>query len=214
VKERPILFSTPMVRAILEGRKSVTRRALKPQPRMSPDAASAPARALTRPCPYGTPGDRLWVKETFWAYGQWRSAHDFAGALRWSFDDRTQAAGLDYRYDAHDPSLLLHQRQAGLETWWKRPALFMPRVASRLVLEISHIGVGRARDVDDAQILAEGVNPGAHGSNTLQQAWEALWTTINGLESWEANPWVWEVGFRVADDRIEDRIPVLRAAPA
>jgi hypothetical protein len=68
--------------------------------------------------------------------------------------------------------------------------------------------------VDDAQILAEGVNPGTHGSNILQRAWEALWTTINGLESWEANPWVWEVGFRVADDRIEDRIPVLRAAPA
>jgi hypothetical protein len=201
MKVRPILFSAPMVRAILDGRKFVTRRALKPQSLIPAKtiAACTLAPDFMGRCPYGASGDRLWVKETFWAYGQWQAAGDAAGVMRWSFNDRTQAAGFAYRYAADDACLPVRHRQSGLETWWKRPALFMPRVASRLLLEITVVGLGRACDLDDAEILAEGVDPGVSRSVGLQEAWKTLWTNINGPESWQANPWVWEVNFRVAN---------------
>jgi hypothetical protein len=215
MKVRPILFSAPMVRAILDGHKSVTRRALKPQS-LVPTETTGKCTAmqdLMRRCPYGAFGDRLWVKETFWAYGQWQVVSDTEGIMRWSFSDRTQAAGFAYRYAADDACLPVRHRQAGLQTWWKRPALFMPRVASRLLLEMTVVGLGRACDLDDAAILAEGVDPGVSRSVGVQEAWKALWTNINGPESWQANPWVWDVNFRVADERLQDAPVTDQPAP-
>jgi len=203
MKERPILFSAPMVRAILEGRKTQTRRVVKPQPdavhsgtpywfvggyRLS-ETAHNPLR-----CPYGQPGDRLWVRET-WA--------------------PLEAAGTPYIYRAdadEDGSVpyLVHGSPVGGGVGhanphrWK-PSIHMPRLASRILLEVVSVRVERLRDISEADAEAEGaplelgelerVTLGAKAR--YRSGFCRMWSSINGRESWDANPWVWVVEFRM-----------------
>lgn len=211
MKERPILFSAPMVRAILEGRKTQTRRVVKPQSAVLTDDT---ARALgVRPpphqntpviqCPYGQPGDRLWVREThaiFNAYGQHRKDGQrwgpWGGLPTTVSPDGTQIAYYREGFDRSDPG-----------RW--RPSIHMPRWASRIDLEVTGVRVERLQDISEADAIAEGLDHVADGAaafgirglatswdNDPRVAYRRLWESINGPGSWDANPWVWAVEFR------------------
>ena len=198
MKERPILFSAPMVRALIAGQKTQTRRvAIK---------TSQPDRVVLsdfdagehkieienlncgnrywKLCPYGVPGDRLWVREA-WAHDaesveQCRAAHqDAMGG---------NTFGPYYRATESAPDTL----------HWK-PSIHMPRWASRILLEIIGVRVEKLQDISEADAQAEGVSNSLHmpGGRFANENYAHLWWTINGDGSWEANPWVWVIEFKV-----------------
>jgi hypothetical protein len=203
VKARPILFSGPMVRALLSGAKTQTRRVVRlPDDAFTdvvrdfdPDArsyfwrfsASMDGACQTHDveCPYGKPGDRLFVKETF--------AADVPGC---EFQD-----GWSYRADHIDPR---GDGPANPMRW--RPSIHMPRRASRITLEITGVRVERVQEIGEEDAIAEGVGPGyvpnAMGSTTCvghRPMFARLWDQINGKRpgcSWNDNPWVWAISFR------------------
>ena len=198
--ERPILFSGPMVRALLEGRKTQTRRIVKPQPpsgfdRVAPEPPgygfqwqndAPPLGMWTVRCPYGVPGDRLWVRETFsfvGGQGVWElSQAQSLGVERWLY----RAGGDD------------------ADRWW--PSIHMPRFASRLTLEVTGVRVERVQDISRVDAKAEGFLPSegngleswnGQSYGNAQLAFAACWKDINGVKSWDANPWVWVLTFEV-----------------
>ncbi|PFG24585.1 hypothetical protein ATH90_3395 [Pseudomonas lurida] len=189
IKERPILFSAPMVRAIPEGRKTVTRRAVKGSglnflADFTPEYVALPE---NRFCPYGKPGDRLWVRET-WA----RVGNCDPGYLTF---------GATYP-DCLPPDL--ENIPAASDIRWK-PSIHMFRRDSRILLEITDVRVERLQDISRADIRAEGLQcPPELGSDDVSPnyrdwypaAWRELWESINGDDSWTANPWVWVVEFK------------------
>jgi hypothetical protein len=213
MKELPILFSTPMVQAILDGRKTQTRRVVKPGKSQSEwltaellsraivDFVIDPGVQLNHPeggpltfirCPYGQIGDILWVRET-WHY----SKHDTVPYLR-----------LSYKATPDDGD--------NSEPW--KPSIFMPKSLSRIRLEITDKWVERLQDIDENDALDEGINSftkdgvgfkfGIDGWNWSYQnghpfmcsnatlAYRELWESINGKDSWEKNPWVWGIQFK------------------
>ncbi|HCF2391409.1 hypothetical protein I5I49_18500 [Pseudomonas aeruginosa] len=203
MKERPILFTGPMVRAILEGRKTVTRRVMKPQPDFlgSMVDPNTPFKTLDAglhariTCPYGEPGDRLWVREAWAADAQ-------VDAIAPS--DLSQGEPIWYPAD-------LSVRQTGCSMISKgrvRPSIHMPRWASRILLEITAVRVERLQDISEEQALAEGVRgePCDHTrqacadigcwGDTAKGAFGFLWESLNGEGSWAENPWVWVVEFK------------------
>lgn len=200
--ERGILFSRAMVEALLAGRKTQTRRAIRPQPS---GATAAPRN------PFGQPGDRLWVRERFAAFGHWRQRHNARkGREEWFFTDLTRERGLAWRYEDGPAFADAHaSRDAdAAPAWHARPALFMPRAASRILLEIVAVRAERlqAIGVDDAVaegVVAEGVAAGddpvaervAAGEDPVA-AYRGVWEGINGAGSWAADPMVWVVVFR------------------
>ena len=171
MKERPILFSAPMVRALLAGTKTQTRRIIKPQHLafFNQDAAAMLSDWNERPLPYGQPGDRLWVRETF---GHFECNQHFK-----------PGCNVYYRADGNCLEL---------EPW--RPSIHMPRWASRITLEITSVRVERLQDISEADAIAEGVY--TDPACPAYDAYAQLWDEINGLGSWEANPWVWVIEFR------------------
>lgn len=202
MRERPILFAGPMVRAILNGEKTVTRRVMKPQPKVTEAYLrehEAWVEGLTLSdhvnnawqsgfidvaCPYGEPGDRLWVRETFatLSAGQYEPVKPAYGY------------GQEVRFAATDP---LADCDVGVRGYPWRPSIHMPRWASRILLEITAVRVERLQDISDEQALAEGVDQ----TNTsipgyARQRFQDLWESINGTGSWDANPWVWVVEFK------------------
>jgi hypothetical protein len=181
-----------MVRAILKGQKSVTRRVVRPQPATRPSAAGSP---------YGCRGDRLWVKETYWAFGEWTVSTGTGGKTRWTFNDRTEPSGEAYQYAAELPDVAAPKRRAGLTTWWRRPALFMPRRVSRLTLEIEDVTIDRIHDVSEREVAEEGIVAASTTPGAALAAWRDLWIRINGEASWVENPWVWAIRFHVLDDQ-------------
>ncbi|MBD8194357.1 hypothetical protein IFR35_23460 [Pseudomonas fluorescens] len=207
IKERPILFSAPMVRAILEGRKTVTRRTVKPQPEVRMVDMIGPmltfknkrgghwlypnAKAqIIADCPYGKPGDRLWVRETC-------LINDFRD-INVPEEERANCEIL-YRADGVPD----WEGDEALIRW--RPSIHMPRWASRILLEITDVRVERLQDISRADIRAEGLHcPPELGSDDVSPnyrdwypaAWRELWESINGAGSWTANPWVWCVSFK------------------
>lgn len=217
MKERPILFSGPMVRAILDGRKSQTRRIVKGASGAFWDHGGwapvidggrivrweggdhvADAGAPRSACPYGKPGDRLWVREAF------RSG----AAL-----DKVNPAGLKPACDPLDVPLLYladdsdrdgHRIDNFGSRWGRyRHARFMPRWASRLTLEVTEVRVERLHAITDDDAKAEGVEAapfckaGRPPGMEHVEAFEDLWGAINGNRAaWVSNPWVWAVTFR------------------
>jgi hypothetical protein len=193
-KERPILFSGPMVRALLEGRKTQTRRLMKPQPVHGAEYASKgfePPCALhldfygnpigTHTCPYGVPGDRLWVREAWWHDPECRIPMDLnhpgRPCVRYSADYDFQGKGFG--------------RQ--------RSSIHMPRWASRITLEVTEVRVQRLHEISGADAYAEGCSE--HGPEKLGLAvheFARQWRIIHGPEGWESNPWVWAISFKPA----------------
>lgn len=170
--ERPILFSGPMVRAILSGRKTVTRRLAGLSSLivvggilLDPLLEHHRRLALER-CKYGLPGDRLWVRETW---------HPDTGPTIYAAD-----------YDGS-------KEQAGVERW--RPSIHMPRSESRITLEITGVTIERLQDVNEEDAAAEGL--GEPPFCTLVEMFAELWDGLNGKRaSWSSNPWVWALRFR------------------
>jgi hypothetical protein len=220
MQEHPILFNGDMVRAILEGRKTQTRRPLKIQPpssscqiatfiestsredrkkegklhwvKLSPDGLSVIYnQGKYFACPFGQPGDRLWVRETWAWIGSETNGH--------------------YVYRSN----YLPEQQYFV-TW--QPSIHMPRKASRIILEIDEIGAERIQDITEDEAMAEGIRewtkdgelykyghiePGDQGCTpwsampkTVMGAYKSLWNGIYTEDlNWEANPWVWVVKF-------------------
>jgi hypothetical protein len=231
-RERPILFSSEMVRAILAGTKTQTRRVLSPQPelavmdaessralRAAADLGLVPSDEKPRwrwrgtfnipwpSCaghlsPYGVPGEQLWVRET------------------WGGDD---CSGFAYRADHPDWKRFQGDGEQPDSPW--RPSIYMPRRASRLLLEITSVRAERLHDISEEDAIAEGVvihvdatdcPPGmvrplhqltrspmlhagikASAENAYRWAYACLWESINGKRApWASNPWVWAVSFQ------------------
>lgn len=222
MKERPILFSGPMVRALLEGRKTQTRRAIKPQPeflqvyehkgRLIHDSSLrswcwngkahgrypdeyAPSLAVM--CPYGVPSDQLWVREA------WRVHERFSDVVRIRYQ-ASERQSWTKQHEDFPVALAANLKDAA----GYKPSIHMPRWASRLTLAITDVRVERLNDISEADALAEGVMlndlseyvvPGVEEvwQGTASAAYAELWNHINGPGSWDANPWVWCVSFGV-----------------
>lgn len=224
MSERPILMSGPLVRSVLDGHKTQTRRLMTPQPVRCPEddiGQVYPALVWDRPggpvrlhahstaaavwCPYGAPGDRLWVREAWTC---------LSGKAR-------PGEPLAYRADTTDGE------RVRVDAPW-RPSIHMPRWASRLTLEVTGVRVERLQDISEEDARAEGVVPdetercrggfggGQHTSrvsrtevlscplcagtgyqpNAYRDAFRALWNQINAERAtWESNPWVWVITF-------------------
>lgn len=212
MKERPIIFSGEMVRAILEGRKTQTRRVIRDARGAFWDHAGyrpvlhasgswvfqdieRPEREVFGPrfrCPYGVPGDRLWVRETW--QGLVAQPHSFGpGEDDWDWDseeaefipDEEPLAGFTVCYRETDPDAC---------KWW-RPSIYMPRWASRITLEITGVRVERVQEIRHEDAKAEGVFPKI---DNFRAPFSVLWDRINEKRGfgWEANPWVWVIEFR------------------
>lgn len=217
---KPILFNSDMVRALLDGSKTQTRRVAKPQPKKNEDGTfyhphtianeKIMASALSGMNPYGQPGDLLWVRETFKAFNKDRVHFkaDYAGTTR------------------------KENTKHGLS--WK-PSIHMPRWASRLTLKITDVRVERVQDITDEDAKSEGAkfyghididkfhkegfrdpprwslvtpNTTAQCLSTPKWAFANLWNSINekrGL-GWDANPWVWVVEFEVIKQNVDEYI--------
>jgi hypothetical protein len=195
MSERGILFSAPMVRALLAGTKTQTRRAVK----VREGVVHADSRS-----PYGRPGDCLWVRETFFAYGRWDTRfNEKKQRDERRFADMTRECGLSYRYAADDPGVPVEKGRSAAPGWHTRPALFMPRVASRILLEVVSVRVERLQAISEYDAIAEGIERGADNtaewSGSPVDSYRSLWERINGTGSWNANPWIWVVEFKRVD---------------
>lgn len=195
MKERPILFSAPMVRAILEGRKTQTRRTVKPQPAMALDNQCWDSDENPIRCPYGRTGDRLWVKENFHVGSYVREAHTQGAVMAYAESKQTV-----YR-PMSDSEMARCRIKPDPRPWAEArtvPSIRMPRWASRITLEIESVRVERLQDISEADANAEGCPlPASDQSWSECRRWfEELWQSINGRDSWDANPWVWVVQFR------------------
>ena len=188
MSERGILFSAPMVRALLAGTKTQTRRAVKvPEGIVHADLRS----------PYGRPGDQLWVRETFFAYGRWDTRYNEKKQRdEWRFADMTRECGHSYLYAADNPDVPVEKGRSPTPAWYTRPALFMPRAASRILLEVVSVRVERLQAISEHDAIAEGIEGGV--GNPVA-SYRSLWEQINGTGSWSANPWIWAVEFRRRD---------------
>lgn len=202
VKERPILMSAPMVRATLRevDPKGQTRRIVKGTAfewlndvGFTQEFVALPESGL---CPYGLPGDRLWVRETH-----------FINDLRGAKVPADERAGCEILYRATDEQWVMNMEDTEGLRW--APSIHMPRWASRITLEITGVRVERLQDISEADAIAEGVavnnEPFRFYSSGLPNdiarpnaisAYCDLWEGINGAGSWEANPWIWVIEFR------------------
>jgi hypothetical protein len=181
MKERPILFSGPMVRAILDGSKTQTRRAVSSKRFPCADWGYASVGDRCHPLAahaYGTPGDRLWVRET------WAVQHEYDAAAPSEI-----GASARWRYAATEDL-------GGLR---KRPSIFLPRRGSRILLEITDVRVQRLQEISEGDARAEGAQKSWAGWPRLasyRSGFQSLWESINGTGSWHANPWVWAITFQ------------------
>lgn len=202
--EKPILFSGPMVRAILEGRKTQTRRIVKPVPQMVDNKKTATweGNAVTlmrlfdqvgRSCPYGHSGDRLWVRETW--QGPLMDCDTMENEYRGSPDDFHKPEYCVYAADGGPTPEFITQDDELVCRW--RPSIHMPRWACRILLEITGIRVERLHDISANDCVAEGCGAEVFWpeSNSIAQ-YKRLWESINGADSWASNPWVWVIEFR------------------
>lgn len=232
MKERPILFSAPMVRAILSGQKTQTRRVVKPigndegfvildfgnggWPYRSDDGDSTTHTVkrggklyldeTPHVCPYGQPGDRLWVRET------WRYTASSLEESRAITEDISSGIAVDWRATYIDNCMMqlgFSREEAEMaddfKTW--RPSIHMPRWASRILLEVVSVRVERLADISKDDAMAEGIVLQPDGGFGLADSTHynfsdptdsycSLWESINGAGSWMENPWVWVVEFK------------------
>ena len=215
MKERPILFSAPMVRAILEGRKTQTRRICKNLEWVETNGAVYLGKPvpdywryydktgsmefdfqndmglLLKQCPYGEPGDGLWVKETWRTAVQWDALAPSALPIA---DDVLAGVHIDYLADGK-------KTQHGKT----RVSIHMPKWASRIFLEITGVRCERLNDIGEEDCYSEGIerlklpdllSAIARRASAIAR-YRALWESINGPGSWAENPWVWVIEFSV-----------------
>jgi hypothetical protein len=210
MKERPINFNAAMVNAILQGGKTQTRRIMKPLPADDIAPAEFPnayqqgwKSSLKNPygkrtahiCPYGQPGDRLWVRESF----QFLTEYNRCPTSQVPINS-------DILYVADRPDSLWDAKV--------RPPQFMPRWASRITLEIESVRVERLQDISEADCWKEGIEilDGYFDSETIKMSkklklpmedarpfFACIWESIYGTGSWQSNPWVWAIEFKILE---------------
>ncbi|HHS9827738.1 hypothetical protein H8L55_15300 [Klebsiella quasipneumoniae] len=219
MKERGMIFNGEMVRAILDGRKTQTRRIMTVQSESSEfglryiaesslakevgmyfwsqsDACGMKARSKPFACPYGKPGDRIWVREAFRVHSR---ATDVA-TLVYKASERNS-----WTEQTHRVPVAVCNKPATPEKW--TPSLHMPRWASRILLEITDVRVERLNAISQEDAQAEGMeltgwrptysDPDSGGKvMTPYDNFAELWSSIYGDESWKANPWVWVISFK------------------
>lgn len=232
MKEHPIIFSGEMVRAILEGRKTQTRRVVKPQPTEAGlewktacggefaawedsllllDEYSEDGGPCQRTCPYGKPGDRLWVRETH-AFLWPESCPD--GVVWEEVSGREvpiedEDCDVEYRADTGNPypGQWPRDEAAGnpeAPKW--RPSIYMPRWASRINLTVTDVRVERVQDITTDGMRDEGLRPDSEASllwrENLTDKWIELWDSINAQRGlgWDVNPWVWVITFEMENE--------------
>lgn len=218
LKERPILFNGDMVRALLDGRKTQTRRVLKSQPpegcglievgtfapividrkgeqQPGPDTFGAFSEdgEWGLKCPYGQPGDRLWVREAFQGPlvdgeemekdpSYFKNMSSYKNPKHCAY----RASGNSCEYVDPDGELI--------QRW--RPSIYMPRWASRITLEIVSVRVERLQDISNEDAVSEGVGTPLDMRYAALDGFKPLWESINGTGAWAENPWVWVVEFK------------------
>ena len=220
MSEKPILFQGAMVRAILEARKTQTRRLVKPQPsdvwrptvglyhpivvdrngveQPGPVVYGAADENEGRKCPYGMPTEHLWVRET-WAHVPVREPGGGQG----------DQMGVIYRADGDAAFDVLPDEWEFIGPW--KPSIHMPRWASRITLEVCSVRVERLCDISEADALAEGISwpdrngrayrppidlAGVSEARIAAERYRELWESIHGADSWDLNPWVFVIHFR------------------
>ncbi|MDZ7892374.1 MAG: hypothetical protein U5L73_11530 [Rhodoferax sp.] len=209
MKQTPTLFQRPMVQAIVRevDPKTQTRRHVKGEAldwleahNFTPEFVALPENRMS---PYGYAGDQIYVKETFFAWGRWETRFSAKkGRDEWHFVDMTLETGHQYVYaaDGIQPALLGRKRSGGVSpAWWKRPAIFMPRTAVRIWLEVVSVRIERVQAINEVDAIAEGAPWAACGSpqeGSHKAGYAQLWESINGPGSWDVNPWAWVVEFK------------------
>lgn len=241
MKARPILFSGPMVRALLDGRKTQTRREVDEK-----------WRPIVKAClevngkwvwhtldydlttPYGTLGDLLWVREEHYRFGHWEPVAGVktkGGRQKWQFvadtDEVLYLAPEEFRKGRHhhDPYT---------RAWHKRLGRFMPKAYSRIALEITAVRVERLHDISEEDAIAEGIERieriGNFSPDCIPCAgwqcytvamsayynpihsYQSLWESLNGRASWGSDPWVWVIEFKVHHSNVDDLLKQREAA--
>lgn len=204
MRERPILFSAPMVRAILEGRKTQTRRVVKlPEGHSIIPRGDVPGfftlrtkavshhkvepRGVT--CPQGAPGDRLWVREGV-------HCDEDKG---WCYD--ADGTPMNWRPQDEDVGVAWLETRPAKRSWY--PSIHMPHWASRLTLEIVSVRVERLQEISENDAEAEGCEPALPVSDKRWVCgYRRLWESINGKRApWASNPWVWVIEFKRVEPR-------------
>ena len=218
-----MIFNGEMVRAILDGRKTQTRRVMNPQPANDISRATFPnpdvvgwwcslrhkhGSTTAHFCPFGAVGDRLWVRET------WQAIHDSVDEFG-HVEERTYAPSIPKEKDRYWHTVYAEHfgdenREDRGFPW--RPAIHMPRWASRITLEITSVRVERLNDISEEDARAEGIIDGGclncgepepcgcvNPQPDATDAFAYLWQSIYGQENWDANPWVWVIEFRRID---------------
>lgn len=235
MKEIPVLFNGAMVRAIIDDRKTQTRRIVKPQPWQHPDTGVLWIGEDTKVedlladragiCKY-LPGDRLWVRETFWmpvmySYGTFPSGDPVPTPP----PSRRRSSPIFYSADGAPKNTPNSTYPNGLRNgarsapdpyamWVQYPSIHMPRWAARLFLDVLAVRIERLQDISEEDARAEGVeqcggfmttwgcwmNYGKSGPSckTARESFQTLWISVYGAESWAANPWVWVIEFKRA----------------
>jgi len=182
--EKPILFSTPMVKAILDGQKTQTRRTI-------------PEKIVDKYYEYddwcrsvgscGLPTERLWEKDVFTQKARWQ-----IGDILWVRETFIKTLSIDdkihYEYRADYSDIMAD------EVVW-RPSIFMPREACRIKLLVKNVRVERLNDITNEDAIAEGIDMNNTACIEPMNAFAILWESINGKGSWANNPWVWVIEF-------------------
>lgn len=207
IKEKPIIFNSEMVRAILEGRKTETRRVVKNTVHKSL------AEMQNLQCPYGEPDDRLWVRETFYIN---HFEYELGKLPKQIPDDieGNEELYLYYRADGECCQQFSECECGDVDKPKWRPSIFMPRWASRINLEIEEIRIERLQDIDMISVMNEGLYEHCsfckgHDSQCTDclgegiepphiNKWIYLWDSINKKRGygWDSNPWVWVIKFK------------------
>lgn len=222
MRERPIIFNADMVRAVLDGRKTQTRRIIQ-SPAKNMQASGHKVIEYREPgdkwygehvfsmrnqsgtwcdytkeqflakCPFGVVGDRLWVRESFYEHGHWQGG---------GYDPEDSYFVSDKQVLFPADGIQRPSERKREDFWRSRPSIHMPRWASRITLEITGVRVERLNSMTEKDALAEGCLgghdsiPGYHYSATPHEHFHHVWQSIYGDDSWQANPWVWVVEFK------------------
>lgn len=224
-KERGMIFNGPMVKAILSGQKTQTRRIMKVQPVLngsfyevygagwSKGVKSVPVvhgHSLSNNCPFGIVGDRIWVRET------WQGPlvdFEHSDDLLRNPEKYEKPENCVYAADGV-PAPEFYDADDNLRCCW-RPSIHMPRWASRILLEITNVRVERLNDISEQDAIAEGIErynddgivyygPYGKGDCRPERAFSDLWKSIYGDENWEKNPWVWVIEFKRVREQSND----------
>ena len=178
MKTKPIIFKAEMVTAILAGKKTQTRRIIKPQPENNVNFGYSNNMAYWQPrnikCPYGKIGDKLWVRENFYVLPHIWAQHHNEQPVHYSAD-------------------VVNKQH--IEDYVQKPSIHMPRWASRITLEITNIRVERIQDISEDDAKAEGIR---YDVNGFRYEFKHLWDSINKKRGfgWNKNPWVWVIEFK------------------